>query len=207
MPHRAMRRSTVATVIFAPLLASFVVGCAGDGPVWNDVSASSARLNSDDEAQGAVAEGSVDDGRGQPGVGEGGAAGTDDCMSGRQVGVCDFGCGEGVLLDDPCCAEKCLAPRPRAEVCDHRDNDCDGRVDEGTRRNRCDIRSCEATPKEICDGRDNDCDLLVDEDFDLNTDDQHCGKCDQRCEELQRCQAGRCKPIPDCPWTDPKCIR
>ncbi len=38
---------------------------------------------------------------------------------------------------------------PSAEVCDGRDNDCDGDVDNG--------------PTEVCDGIDNDCDGLIDE--------------------------------------------
>ncbi len=47
-----------------------------------------------------------------------------------------------------------------AEVCNGRDDDCDGFVDEG-KLNAC--GRCGATPRELCDGEDNDCDLEIDE--------------------------------------------
>ena len=46
---------------------------------------------------------------------------------------------------------------PTTEVCDGKDNDCDGQIDEG---GVC----CTPTP-EVCDGKDNDCDGQVDEDY------------------------------------------
>ncbi len=49
------------------------------------------------------------------------------------------------------CATECVPEG--SEVCDFRDNNCDGRIDEG----------CEACMPETCDGEDNDCDGMVDE--------------------------------------------
>jgi uncharacterized protein YegL len=77
------------------------------------------------------------------------------------------------------CPTQC---QPNPEVCDYRDNDCDGEVDEG----------CGDCTKEVCDGVDNDCDGLVDE---------GCNKCraegdpcrqDWECCS-QSCQNGACQ--------------
>ena len=75
------------------------------------------------------------------------------------VGVCARGrvsCVDGV--------SRC---RPDAllqgdEVCDGRDNDCDGVIDEGALRNAC--NGCGDPGREVCDGIDDDCDGMVDED-------------------------------------------
>jgi len=61
-----------------------------------------------------------------------------ECVAGKYV--CAEG-GAGVLCEG--------AVGPSDEVCDGKDNDCDGTPDDG--------------PEEICDGVDNDCDGLVDE--------------------------------------------
>ena len=91
---------------------------------------------------------------------------TDDGFSGQQYVVCDKG---KVDLTDcwPCDDD---------EVCDLEDNDCDGKIDEGTYE--C-ITDCETAPaycvegkmvctaekpqEEICDFLDNDCDDQIDE--------------------------------------------
>ncbi|MCB9540421.1 MAG: hypothetical protein H6704_29745 [Myxococcales bacterium] len=49
---------------------------------------------------------------------------------------------------------------PGREACDGVDDDCDGRVDEGT-RNTC--GTCGPQPVEVCNGRDDDCDGTADE--------------------------------------------
>jgi hypothetical protein len=65
-------------------------------------------------------------------------AGVGECVAG--VFVC-AGDGAGTVCEG--------AVGPTAEVCDGKDNDCDGVPDNG--------------PAEVCDGKDNDCDGLVDE--------------------------------------------
>ncbi|MFH2020723.1 MAG: putative metal-binding motif-containing protein, partial [archaeon] len=74
------------------------------------------------------------------------------------------------------------AKQPSAEICDNKDNDCDGQIDEGLKRStnefgQCSVNteSCNAgnwytnneytSSSEICDNKDNDCDGLVDEDL------------------------------------------
>ncbi len=81
-----------------------------------------------------------------------------DCDAGG-VGVCALG------------LEVCLDGRLRCrpdpalqgdEVCDGRDNDCDGSIDEGDLRNAC--NDCGPPADELCDGVDDDCDGEIDED-------------------------------------------
>lgn len=64
--------------------------------------------------------------------------GVGECVGGEWACAAD---GRGVLCEG--------AVGPVAEVCDGKDNDCDGTPDNG--------------PDEICDGEDNDCDGLIDE--------------------------------------------
>ena len=66
-------------------------------------------------------------------------------------------------------------PAPRSETCDNRDNDCDGKIDEGLSRSCCGggTQACNAgawgacagsTPQaELCNNRDDDCDGTIDE--------------------------------------------
>ncbi|MBW2212118.1 MAG: hypothetical protein JRG67_13960, partial [Deltaproteobacteria bacterium] len=75
-----------------------------------------------------------------PELGEacGDGAGIGECVAGEYV--CAEG-GMGVVCEG--------AVGPTDEVCDGKDNDCDGTEDNG--------------PEEVCDGEDNDCDGLIDE--------------------------------------------
>ena len=70
-------------------------------------------------------------------------AGTDQCDANGYDRTCDGAAG------------------PSEEVCDGRDNDCDGDADEGL-FNAC--GTCGELPPEACNGRDDNCDGRVDED-------------------------------------------
>ncbi len=146
-------------------------------------------------------------------------------VAGCQEGRCTVSeCRRGFFDadEDPSngCEYACLPTEPPDEVCDLRDNDCDGQTDEGYGVGTpCDgggacglglwecwaggVAGCSTSPGgtdersrlEECDERDDDCDGAVDEDFDLDTDVSHCGRCNQRCElphAAVACQAGTC---------------
>ena len=84
----------------------------------------------------------------------------------------------------------CTAVQPAVEICNGKDDDCDGDVDEGFPSESCKVendngscsgtRSCQGaqgmvcdapTPTmELCNGKDDDCDAQVDEGFELRGD-------------------------------------
>ncbi|MCB9521245.1 MAG: SMP-30/gluconolactonase/LRE family protein [Myxococcales bacterium] len=87
--------------------------------------------------------------------------GDDLCWPGRPeqryVGVCHDGereCAEGGEFWGPCVGYIL----PGVEVCNDRDDDCDGLVDEGP--DGCSVCGSDI---EVCDGLDNDCDGQIDE--------------------------------------------
>jgi hypothetical protein len=45
---------------------------------------------------------------------------------------------------------------------------------------------------EVCDGQDQDCDMAVDNGFDLQTDENNCGSCNNRCAAGLKCCGGSC---------------
>ncbi|MCB9552427.1 MAG: hypothetical protein H6705_11190 [Myxococcales bacterium] len=105
------------------------------------------------------------------------------------VGVCARGrvsCVEGVSRCRP------DATLQGDEVCDGRDNDCDGTIDEGELRNAC--NACGDPGPEVCDGIDDDCDGSVDEDT------RPCPMVNGR--------VGNCAPGVGCgyPCTDNECL-
>ncbi|MGC4119125.1 MAG: MopE-related protein [Myxococcales bacterium] len=108
--------------------------------------------------------------------------------------------------------------RPSPEQCDGKDNDCNGKTDDlgeqkcysGDADNvgkgicREGIRTCngghwsecfgEVLPstRENCNGLDDDCDGQTDEDYDFNTSDEHCGRCNSPCSGGTWCANGKC---------------
>ncbi|MCK6569632.1 thrombospondin type 3 repeat-containing protein [Myxococcota bacterium] len=122
----------------------------------------------------------------------------DDCdgvVDGDEDGRCGTGqpglCRLGRLVCDGA-DERCEPEAaPESEVCNRLDDDCDGRVDEGT-RNAC--GTCGPAPVEICNGEDDDCDGRVDD--------------DAPCADGRTCRWGRCvDPCRDfeCP-DDTRCV-
>ncbi|HSP81649.1 MAG TPA: hypothetical protein VLQ93_24225 [Myxococcaceae bacterium] len=51
---------------------------------------------------------------------------------------------------------------------------------------------CRPIPEE-CNGVDDDCDGLTDEDFNLQTDNAHCGQCNNACSDGKVCADGACR--------------
>ncbi len=65
------------------------------------------------------------------------------------------------------------------EVCDKKDNDCDGLSDN-------------TGLSETCNGEDDDCNGQVDETFNFANDSNHCGTCDTVCPQTHYCASRRC---------------
>ena len=72
---------------------------------------------------------------------------------------------------------------PAEEVCDYKDNNCDGQIDEG----------CETCSAEVCDGQDNDCDDQIDEGCPMCTFDGDACTADTECCNGS-CRDGICQP-------------
>ena len=75
----------------------------------------------------------------------------------------------------------CSGVAPASEICNDKDDDCDGEVDEGLLKNSC--GNCGPVPAEIWDGQDNDCDGEIDETFECKYGDaKPCGTNTGACE-------------------------
>ncbi len=110
-----------------------------------------------------------------------------DCDGQTDEGLGQLQCGEGQCAHT---VPACIGGEPQlcdpmqgasAEVCDGKDNDCDGATDEGLGQTTCGQGQClhtidkcvegqtqvcnpfEGASAEVCDGKDNDCDGLTDE--------------------------------------------
>ena len=146
-------------------------------------------------------------------------SGTCDCtqVSSGQTRPCSESNSIGTCMGTQTCRppggyDTCSAPVPQAELCNGRDDDCNGQIDEGIGMVSCGLGEClrtvstcadggtqtctPGTPTtEICDAKDNDCDGIVDNGVDTSTSLQHCGACNTPCSRpnaVPVCAAGVC---------------
>ena len=135
------------------------------------------------------------------------------CDNGQCPCIFDSDCPENFICIDNACVDRedyleCIANGARPEECNGRDDDCDGRIDEGMVQRACERSAdgqtcvglavcaaeagfvCDAPvpSSELCDGLDNDCNGVIDDPFvDANgalTSVDNCGQCGVRCAEL-----------------------
>lgn len=147
--------------------------------------------------------------------------GTPQCNQGQcALESCDTGFADNNKNDADGCEYQCPVMPPTAEVCNQKDDDCDGVIDPpgmsgtGTPCDTGELGECkdgttectsegkiECVPSassstEICDKKDNDCNGVVDDGFDLNTNVLHCGDCNQPCQidnAVPKCVGGVCQ--------------
>ncbi len=101
-------------------------------------------------------------------------------------------CSDGVLVCRADGVSTCMRhhrPGENDEVCNGLDDNCDGRIDEGT-RNACGV--CGPAAADVCNGQDDDCDGEVDDDAECPGD-EAClrGACRAPCDDDADCPAGQ----------------
>ncbi|MFW6023543.1 MAG: hypothetical protein ACOC9O_02245, partial [Myxococcota bacterium] len=135
------------------------------------------------------------------------------CVDESTEGVCRRGTFE--------CSDKsmiCKTPDPSEEICDGKDNDCDGEVDEdfdllndesncGECGNTCDdgLTCCSGecvnlqTSEDACGSCDNSCGSGLTccggSCADTQRDSNHCGGCGEACLSTEECSNGKCCPM------------
>lgn len=122
------------------------------------------------------------------------------CHAERRVCVVQVLDGDGdgeppLICGGRDCDDDDTAVRPGApEQCDGRDNDCDGRVDEGADAacddgGRCVSGACVCRDASLTRCRGWDGEVCAD----VRSDDRHCGGCDRACPVGARCTSGTCR--------------
>jgi hypothetical protein len=146
-------------------------------------------------------------------------SGTCACIAATagQTMPCEVTNSFGTCLGTSTCAPpagwaECTARTPITELCNGRDDDCDGMTDEEVPDVTCGVGECErrvaacfngrpatCTPGmpdlEVCNRKDDNCDGRVDEPFDLMNDVGNCGTCNRTCaftNAVPKCDSGAC---------------
>lgn len=144
-------------------------------------------------------------------------------------GGCVSGCAAGFVDVDRMAATgcECQVSNAGVEICDGKDNDCNGSVDEaitlpyysgpigtsgvglcGPGVQACvngkltSVRPDRIPGVELCDKLDNDCNGKVDETFDFMRDVRNCGACGNVCPVGAFCETGRCMMMMPKPGVD-----
>jgi hypothetical protein len=195
-----MARRTLRVSWVLALSAAVSLGCASGStdeevPVGGDSDITDGFVDDTSGADGTVDDSSIDSGGGGDGTTDGSGDGSGDgATDGGGDASCDpeagltisCGVGECTVTVDACSEagvpQTCKPKDPTPEVCDGKDNNCDGKVDEDLGETTCGMGECVRTQKncvdgapqtctagtpgtETCNGKDDDCNGLVDDGF------------------------------------------